>query len=439
MKLLDKEKIILFIKKSKYLIIILLLLIYKKLIKKEYIKKKINDEINEIISNFNITNTSDFINKLNNYSYLRTPKNILICDYLYSPFCDDFNGYSLFEYYLEKKVPDVYYLINSKTYFYQSLLKQKKTKNVIPISPRNNFYNDLFKYILNSKILIQSYSLFNFHEIVSNVSYLKYLNLNHGIRYFKKKIESYDFDHLIRDKRNLILTSPFEYDLLLKQFNHSEKYLHKAGMPKYDRFNNIKKNESEKDCILVSFTYRKYDNSIYNQSLLKKNLKSLLNNNYLISLLGERNIDLIYIPHHHDLFRNRNFDENQFIYAKFYNNTFLTHYIEQCSLFITDFSSVAFDFMFQKKPALFYFIDVNDSFDFEEKEYMKYPNDTIYFGNVFNTEENLINKIEYYIKNKFDIGEEMKKNYNSVFFYKNNIRKRIVEIVNNIINNNTFN
>ena len=253
MKLLDKEKVILFIKKTKYLIIILLLLIYKKLIEKEYIKKKINDEINEIISNFNITNTSDFINKLNNYSYLRTPKNILICDY--------------------------YYLINSKTYFYQSLLKQKKTKNVIPISPRNNFYNDLFKYILNSKILIQSYSLFNFHEIVSNVSYLKYLNLNHGIRYFKKKIESYDFDHLIRDKRNLILTSPFEYDLLIKQFNHSEKYLHKAGMPKYDRFNNIKKNESEKDCILVSFTYRKYDNSIYNQSLLKKNLKSLLNNN----------------------------------------------------------------------------------------------------------------------------------------------------------------
>ena len=103
-------------------------------------------------------------------------------------------------------------------------------------------------------------------------------------------------------------------------------------MTKYDRFAYIKKNESEKDCILISFTYRSYDNETFEKSLLKKNFKSLLNNDVLISILKQNNIDLIYIPHHNELFLNKNFDENQLKYAKFYDNSYLTHYIEQCSL-----------------------------------------------------------------------------------------------------------
>ena len=66
---------------------------------------------------------------------------------------------------------------------------------------------------------------------------------------------------------------------------------------------------------------------------------------------------------------------------------------------------------------------------------MKNRNDSIFFGNGFTQENKVIEKINFYIKRKFDIGEKMKQNYNSVFFYKNNIRKRIVEIVNKIINN----
>ena len=66
---------------------------------------------------------------------------------------------------------------------------------------------------------------------------------------------------------------------------------------------------------------------------------------------------------------------------------------------------------------------------------MKNKNESIFFGNGFTKENEVIEKINYYIKRKFDIGEKMKQNYNSVFFYKNNIRKRIAEIVNKIINN----
>ena len=140
--------------------------------------------------------------------------------------------------------------------------------------------------------------------MVSYVSYLKYLLLTHGIRYFKTKLEKIEFYNLIRSKRNIISTSPFEYQMLIK-YHHSEIYIHKSGLIKYDRFAYIKKNKSERDCILISFTYRSYDNKTFEKSLLKKNFKSLLNNNTLISILKNNNIDLIYIPHHHELYKNK--------------------------------------------------------------------------------------------------------------------------------------
>lgn len=393
--------------------------------------KKINVKFN--IRNIKIENLNDLIFKLNLYSNLRKPKFILIFDYIYSKYCDDFNGYYLFEYYLKNNSTDVYYFINKNSKLYKSKLKHKKMKNIIPINPKLNLYKDLFYYLLNSKIIIQSYALIDFQKMVSYVPYLKYLLLTHGIRYFKTKLERLEFYNLIKSKRNIISTSPFEYQMLIK-YHHSKKYIHKAGLTKYDRFTYIKKNESERDCILVSFTYRSYNKKIFEKSLLKKNFKSLLNNNVLISILKNNNIDLIYIPHHHELYKNKNFDENQLKYAKFYNNSYLTHYIEQCSLLVTDFSSISFDFMFQNKPVLFYLIDANDSLDFPEKSYMKNKNDIIFFGNGFTQEKEVIEKINFYIKRKFDIGEKMKQNYNSVFFYKNNIRKRIVKIVNKIIN-----
>ena len=385
------------------------------------------------IQNIRIANLSDLIANLNFYSDLREPKFILIFDYIYSEYCNDFNGYFLFEYYLKNNATDVYYFINNNSKLYISQLKHNQTENIIPINPKVNIYKDLFYYLLNSKIIIQSYTFYDFQTMVSYVPYLKYLHINHGIRYFKTKMEELDFYYLIRSKRNVISTSPFEYQLLIK-YNNSENYIHKAGLTKYDRFAFIKKNESEKDCILISFTYRSYDNETFEKSLLKKNFKSLLNNNTLISILKNKNIDLIYIPHHHDLFLNKSFDENQLKYAKFYDNSYLTHYIEQCSLLVTDFSSISFDFMFQNKPVLFYLIDANDTLDFPEKNYMENKNNSIFFGNGFTQENEVIEKINYYIERKFDIGEKMKQNYNSVFFYKNNIRKRIVEIVNKIIN-----
>lgn len=283
---------------------------------------------------------------------------------------------------------------------------------------------------MNSKILVHSYAFNDFNIIVDKVNYLKYLKINHGVRFFKKDIGNYELQDINKTKFNTIITSPLEYEIYKNTYNLSDNNMFKAGLPRHDRFINIHNDVLENKCILIAFTYRKFNNSIYKVSSFKQNLDKLLSNKDLLSFLLKNKIDLIYFQHHYDAYINRPFNQTEFLYVKFKNQTYLAHYIEQCSLCITDFSSISFDFMFQNKPTLFYLIDANDTNDFYEKKYMNYENNKkIYFGNYFYSQEILIQKIKYYIKRNFQIEYELKKHYESLFYYKTNITERIVDII----------
>ena len=406
----------------------------------EYSEIIFNDKLNEknvsnIKNNFfeRKRKYKDFISKLNNYSIYRKPKYILLFDYVYSPICEDLNAFTIFEYYQEKNIENVYYILNEETELYHSLFDKNKTKNIIPY--KNNQTNEhLFPFILNSKIIIQSYALFLFQKIVSHVKYLKFLYICHAVNYFKTSIIKIQLSRLDKSKQNIILTSPYEYKLYKKLNLYEEKAMHKGGLARYDRLNYLQKNISEKECILVSFTYRSFRKSIYKKSLFKKNLYKLLRDEKLSSFLEDKNIDFIFIQHHNDVRRGREIDKNEFPRIKFKEQKNLAHYIEQCSLFITDFSSISFDFMFQNKPVIFYHLDIKDKKKFKEKSFMEIDQENnIYFNNVFSNQEELINKIVYYVNRNYTLEEGLDEKYKTLFYNKQNITQKIVKIINNII------
>jgi CDP-glycerol glycerophosphotransferase (TagB/SpsB family) len=385
---------------------------------------------------FKFKSLSQLINKLNRDSIFRQPKYLIFFDYYNNPFCNDINAYLLFEYYIKNNETNAYYVINVQSELYQMLLKKKQTNNLIPIHNHDNLYETIYPYLLDSKIIVNSFIYMDLQKVVSRVNYLKYLFITHAIGYFKTKVISVQFDNLRKDKRNIIISSPFEYEKYKNKLKYSDIYMHKAGLPRYDRLNSVQRNISENKCILISLTYRKYNNDVYKKSLYKKNLETFLNDTSLISFLKSRNIDIIYIQHHYDFLRKRPFNQSNFQYIKYRNQSFLSHYIEQCSLLITDFSTVCFDFMFLNKPVLFYLIDFKDKINFEEKIYMNYNQNNIYFGNVFSDLKPLIKKIQNYTINDFNIENELKKKYESMFYYKTNITERIVQIINKITNIN---
>ena len=160
----------------------------------------------------------------------------------------------------------------------------------------------------------------------------------------------------------------------------------------------------------------------------------LLTDASLTALLDKNNIDLVFSQHHHDTRRGRNLGTNYSSTIKFIKQKYLSHFIEQCSLFITDFSSISFDFMFQNKPVLFYHLDLKDRINFEEKDYMKIDyNNSIYYNNIFSEHKDLINKIKYYIERNFTLENGLEEKYKSLFYYKKDITQKVVNIINNII------
>ena len=210
--------------------------------------------------------------------------------------------------------------------------------------------------------------------------------------------------------------------------------MHKGGLARYDRLNYVKKNSSENKCLLISFTYRSFKNSIFKKSLYKKNINKLINDESLNSILEENNLGLIIIQHHNDVRRGRKINKIIYPKIKLKEQKYLAYYIEQCSLFITDFSSISFDFMFQNKPVLFYHLDKKDKIKFKEKSFMEIDNNnSIYFNNVFSNQEDLINKIKYYVNRNFSLEEGLKEKYKVMFYNKNNITQKILNIINNII------
>jgi len=244
---------------------------------------------------FKFKSLNQLINKLNRDSFFRHPKYLIFFDYYNNPFCNDINAYLLFEYYIKNNETNAYYVINAQSELYQMLLKKNQTTNLIPINTHDNLYEVIYPYLLDSKIIVNSFIYMDLQKVVSRVNYLKYLFITHAIGYFKSKVISVQFNNLRKDKRNIIISSPFEYEKYKKQLKYSDSYMHKAGLPRYDRLNSIQRNISESKCILISFTYRKFNNYVYQKSLYKKNLETLLNNTSLISFLKSQNIDIIYI------------------------------------------------------------------------------------------------------------------------------------------------
>lgn len=424
------------------IIIILILCIYKNCKKLSIINNsntylKFNNRAKTKFFHKKIKNVNDLIDNLNNYSNKTNKTNIIFHDYFISKTCFDKNSYILFQYFLKNNIHIPYYIINKNSDFYKYLRKNNNIKNLILFDSKklSSFYRNLYKYLKDAKIIIASYTILFLQEISAKVPYIKFLKIDHGIRHFKIYIAKYEIISQLKNKTKIISSSPYEYEHLINELNYSSRQIYNASLIKYERFQYIKRNKNEKRCILISFTYRPYSKKKFEKSLYKMNLFTLLNDKELINDLYNRNINLIYVPHHEEINRGKKYSQKYFKYAIIGNQKSLDHYIEHCSLLITDFSSLSFDFMFQNKPVLFYPIDKNDKINYPGKANAIYPNNTLFFGNYFSDKNSLVNEIKYYTKNNFKIGYKLRNKYKSVFFIKTNIINSVVEIIKDIINN----
>ena len=196
------------------------------------------------------------------------------------------------------------------------------------------------------------------------------------------------------------------------------------------RFDNLKNNPNKQILIIPSWrNYLRGNKKAFLNSKYFKNLNSLLNDKDLIRLIeeygynivfkahpelnnfieesDERYIDLLDIPKEITL-------SNEESYQDLFNNS---------SIMITDYSSVFFDFAYLKKPVIYY--QKEEDYHYS---YSYFDIETMGFGEIIRTEEDLIAKVKYYLENNCLLEEEYQDRVDDFFkFNDQNNCKRVYD------------
>ena len=278
----------------------------------------------------------------------------------------------------------------------------------------------LYVLFLKLKAVIAAEKYFCFDNIFYNIDYMTYIFLGHGVTYIKSYLYK---DYLSPKVYNKILLPPNKIFIKLAlNAGWKNEDIIKIGYPRPDVYN-TQTFTKEKKSIFLMFTWRRLQKGKNISDDYFNNLYSLINNRKLNNQLNKHDIKLFFC-YHHALKNKKNLEINNDNIRIIEQNNIST-ILKNSSLIITDFSSIIFDAIVQKKPLILFIPDGNDPNieDIYIKKYYETINKIkkreIYLYEVFLDLKKVIKKIIYYIKNDFILEDEKLKFYKR-FRLKNN-------------------
>ncbi len=247
-----------------------------------------------------------------------------------------------------------------------------------------------------------------------------YIFLQHGITHNNVSNilgnKSANFDYFICGGKP-------EYNYISKTFGYEKEQILYTGFP---RFDNLHKFNTKKEILLIP-TWRSYcmqpswikkiiiTDQQFLQSEFYKKYTELLNNKKLLKFLKKENLTFNVLMH----------PEAQ-KYTNFFNKTSkqiifldpgkinMQEKLKSACLLITDYSSVAFDFAYMRKPILYYQFDKNTFFrDHYKKGYFDYEIDG--FGTVCAQTDHLVDEILKITNSNFKPSKKNLKKMKSFF------------------------
>ena len=165
-------------------------------------------------------------------------------------------------------------------------------------------------------------------------------------------------------------------------------------------------------------------------------MDKLSNNTQLLDFLEKHNTKLYFAKHHSFKWSHKIDFEIKNNRIEQINTENISDYIRKCSMLITDWSSVAFDFMFQNKPVIYYILDKGDPIlgKLDKKDIDCFDYKQYIMPNVIFDEQGVIEKIKYYVENNFELEDNVKEKYESFFYTKTNIREKLTNEIEKICN-----
>ena len=184
------------------------------------------------------------------------------------------------------------------------------------------------------------------------------------------------------------------------------------------------------------FTWRNLLDISYNiSSFYLNNIIYLINNEDLLKILKKNNITLYFTFHPNFQIYKSNIKYSEYI--KYIEINDISDCLMKSNLLISDFSSIIFDMIYQRKPFVIFIPDAYDSNiqNIYEKGYYEiinnFKNGNISFKNIYLNLRDAIKKIIYYIENNFTLEIEMENFYDSFEF---NCKNSTNSLINYLIN-----
>lgn len=176
-----------------------------------------------------------------------------------------------------------------------------------------------------------------------------------------------------------------EFKEISSKFGYPNGSVVLTGFPRWDYLRKVAKNKVKPNTILIMPTWRKYleiqNNKLFNnESFMEsdyfKAWNGLLNDGRFLKYIEDNNITVYFYPHQNVQKMIKCFSSpSESIKIVGMENDILD-YLATCSLLITDYSSVMFDFAYLKKPVICYQFDQKDYREKQHGEgYFSYEND----------------------------------------------------------------
>lgn len=346
------------------------------------------------------------------------------------------NGYHLFKY-IRENHPEkkVYYVIDKNS---GDLEKIQSLGNVIYHASLKHYVY----YIMSSKLICahlgscvpDSPICWKFYD--NEMKNKKKIFIQHGIT--KELIPTLMYENTKADL--FICGAQPEYEFVKNEFGYPEGNVQYLGFARFDNLHN----KNYKNQILLMPTWRSWiQSSSWNDGDKENSKNDFLNSEYYIKfnqiinskkideILNKHNINLVFYPHYEmqcyiDLFTTKS--KNIVIANK--DKYDVQQLLKESQILITDYSSVAFDFGYMRKPVIYYQFDSEKYYNSHySKGYYDYDKDG--FGPVVEELGELEIYLERILNRDTDYSYE---NRCELFFekYDTSNSERIFHAINNI-------
>ncbi|MCR4673917.1 MAG: CDP-glycerol glycerophosphotransferase family protein [Lachnospiraceae bacterium] len=329
------------------------------------------------------------------------------------------NGYWLFKYIKENQPSqDVAFALSPKSPDYERV---SKVGEVVPFGSFKHWL-----YYLSATINISSQKEGKPNAAVCYVLEVYGLRKNtrvflqHGI--IKDEMEFLHYEHT--KMRLFVCTTKKETEFVANTYGYPKGWVQQLGLA---RFDNLKDESQGKGQILFMPTWRnwigvktyqsgKYDDvSSFDHTDFFRYWNDLIHNERLQRLLEEKDLKLVFYPHRKMQEFLEDFSiQNKRIRLGSWTKDDVQDLLKESSVLVTDYSSIAMDFAYMKKPLVYFQFDYEKFREGHYSEgYFSYEKDG--FGPVVYDVDQAVDELEKIMDNNYQMASDYRQKADEFF------------------------